>query len=159
VIDLGIHLVDLALWTLGFPAVTGATSRLYAKGAPLGDARDQVEDYAVARVDLESGAAMQLTCSWNLPAGQEAVIGATFYGTDGAAALTNVDGSFYDFRAERYRGTSRELLAGPPDAWGGRAAVDWAQRLAAGAAFDPDVERLVEVAGALDLVYATTSGR
>jgi len=30
VIDLGIHLVDLALWTLGFPRVENATSRLFA---------------------------------------------------------------------------------------------------------------------------------
>jgi predicted dehydrogenase len=159
VIDLGIHLVDLALWTLGFPAVTGATSRLYAKGMPLGEVHGQVEDYALARLDLENGAAMQLTCSWNLPAGQDAVIGATFYGTDGAAALTNVDGSFYDFRAERYRGTSRELLVGPPDAWGGRAAVDWAERLAGGARYDPAVERLVDVAGALDRIYGTRIAR
>src|SRR3954467_6064086 len=34
VIDLGIHLVDLALWTLGFPAVTRVSSRLYAHGKP-----------------------------------------------------------------------------------------------------------------------------
>ena len=30
VIDLGIHLVDLALWTLGFPRVRGVASRLFA---------------------------------------------------------------------------------------------------------------------------------
>ena len=153
VIDLGIHLVDLALWTLDFPPVAAATSRLYAKGAPLESVGDTVEDYALARLDLETGATVQLTCSWNLPAGRDAVIGATFYGTEGAAALTNVDGSFYDFRAERYRGTSRELLAEPPDAWGGRAAVEWAQRLASGAKYDPSTERLVDVAGALDRIY------
>jgi predicted dehydrogenase len=112
-----------------------------------------VEDYAVARLDLETGGTVQLSCSWNLPAGRDAVIGATFYGTDGAAAFSNVDGSFYDFRGERYRGTARESLAEPPDAWGGRAAVDWAQRLAGGAAFDPAVERAVDVATAIDRIY------
>jgi predicted dehydrogenase len=153
VIDLGIHLVDLALWTLEFPLVTAATSRLYAKGAPLLSLRDTVEDYALARLDLDTGATVQLTCSWNLSAGRDAVIGATFYGTEGAAALTNLNGSFYDFRAEHYRGTSREVLAEPPDAWGGRAAVAWAQSLASGAKYDPAIERLVDVAGALDRIY------
>ncbi|MFC7608263.1 hypothetical protein [Teichococcus aestuarii] len=56
------------------------------------------------------------------------MISAAFYGTEGGAALRNVNGSFYDFTAERYRGTAREVLAAPPDAWGGRAAADWARR-------------------------------
>lgn len=153
VIDLGIHLVDLALWTLGFPGVRAATSRLYAGGEPLPDAATQVEDYAVARLDLESGASVQLACSWNLPAGRDAVIGASFYGTKAGAAFQNVNGSFYDFVAERYRGTSRETLATPPDDWGGRAAVEWARRLAAGERFDPAAERLVDVASAIDRIY------
>jgi predicted dehydrogenase len=153
VIDLGIHLVDLALWTLDFPAVRQTTSRLYARGAPLNDPARQVEDYAVARLDLENGASVQLACSWNLPAGRDAVIGASFYGTNGGAAMQNVNGSFYDFVAERYRGTSRELLASPPDEWGGRAAVDWASRLAAGQGFDAVAERLVDVAAAIDQIY------
>jgi predicted dehydrogenase len=153
VIDLGIHLVDLALWTLDFPRVLAATSRLYAKGAPLGAPYDRVEDYASAQLDLADGATVRLTCSWNLSAGQDAVISASFYGTAGAAALTNVNGSFYDFRAERFRGTSREPIAEPPDAWGGRAAVEWAERLAAGERYDPAIGRLVDVAGALDRIY------
>jgi hypothetical protein len=64
-----------------------------------------------------------------------------------------VDGSFYDFTAERYRGTARETLATPPDAWGGRAAAAWAARLAAAERFDPAAERLVEVARVLDRIY------
>jgi predicted dehydrogenase len=153
VMDLGIHLVDLALWVLGFPRVESVTSRLYALGQPLGPDPDRVEDYAVARLDLEGGATVRVACSWNLPAGREAVISATFYGTEGGAGMHNVDGSFYDFTAERYRGTTSETLASPPDAWGGRAAVDWARRLAAGQGFDPETERLVEVAEVLDRVY------
>ena len=153
VIDLGIHLVDLALWTLDFPAVAGATGRLFSKGTPLAGRRDVVEDYAVARLDLEGGGAAQLACSWNLPAGCDAVIGASFYGTRGGAALRNVNGSFYDFVAERFHGTRRETLSAPPDEWGGRAAVAWARRLADGERFDPEVEKLVQVAQALDAIY------
>ena len=153
VIDLGIHLVDLALWTLGFPRVDAVTSRLFSHGTPLGARRDAVEDYAVARLDLTGGAAAQLACSWNLPAGCDAVIGASFYGTRGGATLRNVDGSFYDFVAERFHGTRRETMSAPPDDWGGRAAVAWARRLAEGERYDPEIERLVEVAQALDAIY------
>ncbi|HSU94889.1 MAG TPA: Gfo/Idh/MocA family oxidoreductase [Gemmatimonadaceae bacterium] len=153
VIDLGIHLVDLALWTLGFPRVTRATSRLFSRGEPLRDALTQVEDFAEARMDLEGGAAVRLACSWNLPAGRDAVIEASFYGTGGGAAMRNVNGSFFDFRAERFRGTARETLSEPPDAWGGRAAVEWARQLERDNRFDPAVEHLVNVAAALDAIY------
>jgi predicted dehydrogenase len=153
VIDLGIHLVDLALWMLDFPAVRETTSRLYAHGEALRDPAGRVEDYAVARLDLENGTSVRLACSWNLPAGRDAVIAASFYGTEGGAAMRNVGGSFYDFVAERYRGTSCDTLVRPPDDWGGRAAVDWARRLAAGERFDRTATRLVDVASAIDRIY------
>jgi predicted dehydrogenase len=152
VMDLGVHLVDLALWTLG-DRVRDVSSKLFAGGEPLDGRTDLVEDYGIATIGLEGGAAVQLACSWRLQAGQDAVITAAFYGTQGGAALKNVDGSFYDFVAERYRGTSCETLASPPDAWGGRAAIDWATRLAAGQRFDPEAERLIEVAQTLDRIY------
>jgi hypothetical protein len=107
----------------------------------------------VATLGVDGGASVSLACSWRVSAGRDAVIGARFYGTGGGAALRNVDGSFYDFTAELYHGTRRETLACPPDAWGGRAAADWARRLAAGERFDPACERLVEVAGVLDRIY------
>jgi predicted dehydrogenase len=166
--DLGIHLVDLALWTLGTARVEEVSSRLFAGGralvgesqlraapvtrVPIGTS-SQCEDYAVAELLLEGGAVARLACSWRLPAGCDAVIEATFYGTRGGASFRNISGSFYDFSAELYRGTTREVLAAPPDAWGGRAAVAWAEALAGGSGFDPEVEGLIEVARTLDRVY------
>ena len=151
VMDLGVHLVDLALWALDFPELGRVSSQLLAGGKPLPEGK--VEDYAAAQIELASGASVRLACSWRLPAGQDAIISAAFYGTEGGAALRNVGGSFYDFTAERYRGTATEILASPPDSWGGRAAADWAARLAAGERFDPAAERLVAVADALDRIY------
>lgn len=152
VIDLGTHLIDLLLWVLGEPAVTQVTGRCLAGGAPCDPGR-QVEDYAVARLELASGTVAEIACSWNLPAGQDAVISASFYGTGGGAELRNVDGSFYDFVAERFRGTARETLAGPPDAWGGRALEHWARRLSRGRGFDPEVESAARVAEVVDRIY------
>jgi predicted dehydrogenase len=153
VIDLGIHLVDLALWTLDFPRVRDVSSRLFAHGQLLPPAPDVVEDHAIAQLDLAGGAVVRLACSWNLPAGCDAVIEATFHGTRGGATMKNVAGSFYDFAAERFDGTRAIRLVEPPDAWGGRAAVQWATELAEGAGFDPDIERAVDVARVLDAIY------
>jgi len=153
VMDLGVHLVDLALWTLDNPGVASVSGKLFAGGAPLKNTASQVEDYAAATVTLETDAVLQLACSWKLQAGCEAIISATFYGTQGGVSLRNVNGSFYDFVAERYWGTSREVLTSPPDEWGGRAAADWASRLASGERFDPAAQELVTVAHVLDRIY------
>ncbi len=153
VMDLGVHLVDLALWTLDFPEVAEATGQLFAGGEALTADADRVEDFATATVKLASGTSIRLACSWRLQAGCDAIISAAFYGTEGGAALRNVDGSFYDFVAERYRRTARETLAGPPDSWGGRAAADWAQRLAEGEGYAADAERMVDVSAVLDRIY------
>jgi predicted dehydrogenase len=152
-IDLGIHLVDLALWTLGFPQVERVTSRLYAQGQLLAPNTNAVEDYAVAQLELAGGAVVRIACSWNCSTGRDAIIEAHFHGSKGGAAMTNVNGSFYDFAAARFNGTQRTPLADPPDAWGGRAIVDWAKRLAAGARFDRQIETIVQVATVLDRIY------
>lgn len=154
VMDLGVHLVDLALWALDFPDVADVDARLFAGGAPL--AGDAVEDFAAATVTLADGAAVRLACSWRLNAGVDAEIGATFYGTQGGAALRNVGGSFYDFEAHRFNGTHAEPLAGIDSDWGGRAGADWARRLAAGERFDPEATRLVDVSRVLDRIYGIT---
>ncbi|MFP5078421.1 Gfo/Idh/MocA family protein [Rhizobium sp. YIM 134829] len=152
VMDLGVHLADLALWLLGETEIVSVTSTLMKEGAPLkaGD----VEDYAVATVTLASGTVVRLACSWRLQAGADAVIEASLYGTQGGASLRNVAGSFYDFTAERFHGTSRELLAAPPDDWGGRAAAAWARQLAERRTYDPACENLVTVSALLDRIYA-----
>ncbi len=152
VMDLGIHLVDMGLWALDFPDVEGVESRLFAGGRRF-HGRGAVEDYATAQVDLAGGPTLRLACSWNLPAGRDAVIEATFYGTRGGVAVRNQNGSFYDFVAERFDGTKRQLLVEPPDAWGGRAAVAWAERLGRDGSFDEQASQLIRVAEVVDRIY------
>ncbi len=154
VIDLGVHLVDLALWLLDFPRVTDVSSALFAGGERLAPGDPRVEDYAVASLALAGGAEIRLACSWNLHAGCDAVIEARLHGRDAGASLTNVAGSFYDFAAHLSRRQGRETLVTPPDDWGGRAAVDWARRLTQGEGFDPMAERLAKVSTVLDRIYA-----
>lgn len=155
-IDLGVHLVDLAMVTLGHPEIVAVTADLFAGGKPLADA-NAVEDVALATLRTADGITIRLACSWRLHAGRDAVIEASFYGTDGGVSLRNEGGSFADFRAERMTGTSCTPLALPPDDWSGRAAADWARRLAAGDRFDPAADQLVGVATLLDRIYAAAS--
>jgi len=145
-IDLGVHLADLALWALDYPPTSVASARLLS---PRGL---DVEEVAFAELEI-GGASVRLACSWGLPAGVDCLIEASFYGTEGGVSLRNVDGSFYDIRADRLRGTQRETLASSTEEWGGRAAQDWSQRLARGERFDPEAERLVTVAQLLDAIY------
>lgn len=156
-IDLGVHLVDLALWTLDFPIASDVSGAIFAQGAA--PRADQVEDYASARFLLGDAVDVRLACSWRLNAGQDAVISASFYGTAGGARLRNIGGSFQDFAAERFHGTTTEAMTAPPDDWGGRAAAAWAIALARGERFDPEAAQFVRVAQVLDAIYASARER
>jgi predicted dehydrogenase len=151
-IDLGIHLVDLALWILRGP-ITRLDSALFAEGHRLPPGAQAIEDYASARLELASGAVVNLACSWQAHAGKEAVIEATFFGTNGGARLRNIHGSFTEFRAERFAGTSRQLLAEPPDPWGGGAILQWARQLQENPRFDRAILEHAQVARILDQIY------
>jgi predicted dehydrogenase len=153
VLDLGVHLVDLALWTLGFPEIIETHSRLYNMGVVLKRNSAAVEDFATAQLVTADHAALSLQCSWNLHAGCEAVIAARFYGDRGAVLFENVRGSFYDFSARVCTGTQATSLAEPPDAWFGRAAVEWARKLQRSRRFDPDAQEHIAVAQVLDAIY------
>lgn len=154
VIDLGVHLIDLGLWALDFPRVLRVSSHLRSQGKSVNPEAEMVEDYAVATLELEGGTIVRIACSWRLQAGCDSIIDASFYGTQGGAAMRNVDGSFYDFTSHRFDGTARHEIASASDVWGGRAAVAWVQQLAKSNTFDGQCERLIDVANVIDRIYA-----
>jgi predicted dehydrogenase len=153
VIDLGVHLVDLALWVLGFPEVIETSSRLYNKGVLLRRNSAAVEDFATAQLLTAENASITMQCSWNLHAGCDAVIAAGFYGERGAVLFENANGSFYDFSARLCNGTKKMSLVEPPDPWPGRAAVEWARKLQSNRRFNADAEEHIAVAEILDRLY------
>lgn len=154
-IDLGTHLVDLCHLLFG-GVIEVRTSRVLKGGRPPAVGGDEVEDFAVAEL-LAGGVLVRLACSWWLSAGRDCVIEAAVHGPDGSLALENVGGSFYDLRAEHRRGASARSLAEPPDEWGGRALVAFAQRLARDRSFDPVVTELVGLSRTIDEIYARAS--
>lgn len=153
VMDLGTHLVDLAHWVLGESRAEGLRSRLWRHGEMRLPDSDQVEDAAAVEWVTPRNNAVRLACSWNLHAGREAVIEAHFYGTEGAVALRNLQGSFYDFVVEHHTGTTSAPLADPDSNWGGRAAVHWTEQLAVQNRFDPRIKEITNVARLMDEVY------
>lgn len=152
VMDLGIHLVDLVHWICG-PGRSEMDARLYAGGQRVAAPVSEVEDFASAQWTLDSGACVRLACSWRLHAGYDAAIGMAIHGIRGGVAVRNVDGSFYDFVIERFDGTQRTRIAGPPDPWGGRALVAWARAIARDPGFDASADTLLDVARTVDAMY------
>ncbi len=153
VIDLGIHLVDLLHWTLQKPEIRLVTSALFREGRRLTSVSKEIEEFAEANIDLADGAVARLACSWHSSCGRDAVIEASFYGTEGTASFRNVNGSFYDFTAELLRGARTEVLSEPPDKWGGRAAFDFIARLAESPHYDSEIEDVIDVARTIDRIY------
>ena len=152
-LDLGVHLIDLALGPLGYPAVTRVEGTSFSNGRILPKASEQVEDYCVATIHTADETVINIGSSWNLQAGRAAEISVTFYGTEGGALLHNVDGSFFDFVGERFHGTESETLNAADSQWAGLATLEWVGKLATKNEFDPDIARVITVAEIIDNIY------
>lgn len=155
-VDLGVHLVDFLYWTFDTPT-RRVSGHVFAAGQRVQPEDQQVEDFALGEIEFESGAIARLACSWKLSAGCDAQIGIYLHGTDGGLAFRNVNGSFYDFVTECYRGRETQVLSAPPENWGGRAAIAWAQQLARSQAFDPEIDIAARVAETIDRMYGRSA--
>jgi predicted dehydrogenase len=99
-IDLGVHVLDLALWFLGYPEIVAVSGATYAKFGPRGKgfwggdrfppgtAGCDVEDLATAFVRLAGGATMAVETSWAsyTSAGDDYHV--HLFGDEGGAELT-----------------------------------------------------------------------
>jgi predicted dehydrogenase len=151
-IDLGVHLLDAAIWVLGEGRLASASARLFKAGRQLASGTRELEDFALAQVSFSGGTSLSLACSFRSSFGADARIELSFFGTQGGACFRNLDGSFYDFACDRFRGTASERLVAPPDDWPGRAIAAWAELLSESPRYRP-VEGLAEVANAIDVLY------
>ncbi len=132
VMDLGVNLIDLALLALDYPEISVVESHLFSRGKLFCPREKKVEDYAMINMITQQGTIISLSCSWNLPVGKAAVIEAEYFGSEGGVAFKNIDGSFSDFIAEKYKGPNSEYLITPPDDWKGRAITDWIWKVGEG---------------------------
>jgi predicted dehydrogenase len=152
-LDLGVHLLDLVSWLQDFPAFEVDSARLFARGRELDSGNQDVEDLAMAQLRQANGACVRLACSWNLHAGQGAIIELTLHGTRGGATWRNVSGSFLDFELLERRGDRSEVLFAGADDWGPRALLEWTQRLGVSRAFDAAARQFSASAALVDSIY------
>jgi predicted dehydrogenase len=81
-LDLGIPLLDLAMWIAGLRKVTGVSCSVFGKKG-----RDAVEDSACAMVRFTGGACLMLEVNWNLRDPRDMVY-LQIYGSKGGGILT-----------------------------------------------------------------------
>ncbi|HKV06618.1 MAG TPA: Gfo/Idh/MocA family oxidoreductase [Thermoanaerobaculia bacterium] len=152
--DLGVHLIDLAFWLLDDPPVRRVRGAVFRQGERLTTQSEEVDDFASAWLDLKDGDLLaSLAVSWNAHAGTDCVIRATVLGTGGGAELRNTGGSFFDFELARFDGRKTSIVANDSRDGLGRAILDWVCRLAASNRYDPEIERSVTVSEVVDAVY------
>jgi predicted dehydrogenase len=99
-IDLGVHVLDLALWMMGNPPVRAVSAATYAELGPRGTGQWQgsrftiapgvpyeVEDFATALLRFEDGATLQLETSWAAYTRHTDEFGVSLLGSEGGAAI------------------------------------------------------------------------
>jgi predicted dehydrogenase len=99
-IDLGVHVLDLALWMLGFPAVSSVSGEIRSAFGPRGlktwtrqpvaatPGSFEVEDGAVGLIRLVGGGTIALQATWaEHRAPQDDRIGVELQGTEGTLVL------------------------------------------------------------------------
>ena len=98
-IDLGVHMVDMALFLMGDPEVESVSCATYAElgprgrggwkgiGVMTGDDAYEVEDLATAFIRLSGGATLNLETGWAVYREPSDDFGVTLYGTDGGAEM------------------------------------------------------------------------
>jgi predicted dehydrogenase len=97
-IDLGVHMLDMALYLIGEPDVLSVSAATYAELGPRGrggrtDSKQtfggayEVEDLATAFVRLQDGATMNLEAGWAVYGNYGDDFGITLYGTEGGAEM------------------------------------------------------------------------
>ena len=95
-IDLGVHVLDMAMYLLGEPTIVAVSAQTYAELGPRGRGSRgdkvatgvyEVEDYALALIRLENGITLNLDASWAVYGKQGDDFGVTLFGTDGGADI------------------------------------------------------------------------
>ena len=100
-IDLGVHVLDMALHLMGEPVAVSVSGAIYAELGPRGRGENvyaaspkqligsayEVEDLATAYIRFENGATLELEASWAVYGSAGDDFGVTLYGTEGGAEL------------------------------------------------------------------------
>lgn len=109
-IDLGVHVLDMALFTMGNPKVVSVSAATFAELGPQGQGQwpagrfrtggqgvdYEVEDMAVAFIRLDTGAVIQMETSWAAYTGAYDTFGVELMGSHGGAKIHVEDYALVD---------------------------------------------------------------
>jgi predicted dehydrogenase len=135
-IDLGVHMLDMAMYLLGEPKVLSVSASTFAELGPRGlggspwakkvavGSAYEVEDLATAYLRLDGGGVLALETSWATFRQSGDHFGVTLYGTDGGAEIgvhnyatedtlriyTDVGGAAAEIRPEVRRGLGHRAV-------------------------------------------------
>ncbi len=87
-IDLGVHLLDLALYLTGDPNVLTVSAATHAELGSRDIGRFDVEDFACGLLRLDEGATLAFEIAWAAHGRADNEFGLTLYGTNGGAEIT-----------------------------------------------------------------------
>ena len=103
-IDLGIHVLDMAMWVLGNPTPRRVSAAIYSELGPRGrgqwqggrfpfrpDEPYEVEDFATAFIRFDHGLTLQLDASWAAYTNHGDDFGLTLFGNAGGAEIQAKD--------------------------------------------------------------------
>lgn len=132
-IDLGVHVLDMALYLLNEPEVVAVTAATYAELGPRGRGSRadriasvyEVEDLATAFIRLADGVSLLLEASWAVYGKNNDDFGVSLYGTEGGAEIdiknyvwqdtlrifTDTGGVPAEIRPQVYRGEGHAAVA------------------------------------------------
>jgi predicted dehydrogenase len=79
-IDLGIVMLDMAFWMMGYPGVKAVSARGFSHTTK------QVEDTSIVNITMGNGSLINIEVSWSLPV-QDDLYYCHVYGTEGTASL------------------------------------------------------------------------
>lgn len=166
-IDIGVHVLDLALWLMGNPkpiSVSGVARTLMAEkpgmfsswgGGAVPEEHD-VEDFAVGFVRFENGATMMVETSWILnhqaPDDGRRI---WLYGDEGGIVWPDATLLKTNYRTKQLYTTTLELVADPekPHA---RECMEFAKAITEGAPSPVPAEQSLQVMTILDAIYKST---
>ena len=108
-IDIGVHVLDLAWFLMGCPSVASVSGQIYNKYPQL----TRTEDSAFALIRCTDGRSIQLEASWVLAQAAD-TMGVHLYGTLGGAHLDDHTAERYTISAEERTRHSMILQGGVP---------------------------------------------
>ena len=108
-IDIGVHVMDLAWFLMGCPAPLTVSGQVYNKYPNL----TRTDDSAFALIRFADGRSMQLEASWVL-AQEKDVMGVNLYGSKGGARLDDTSLDLFQANDEGRMMTSVSLAGGRP---------------------------------------------